>query len=184
LINLSLEEGQDYRELPKIIAINIINFDFLNTANFHTIFRLREDKEHEIILTDSLEIHFINMVKWRSMVNKNYTPAPLDMWLAWLDKMKKPELAEEAIMRDNRIAAAEACLEQLKNDKELMYIIEMREKARRDWSSGINYAHDEGRAEGEIETRIETARNALAEGLSHEKIHKITGLSIEEIAKL
>jgi predicted transposase/invertase (TIGR01784 family) len=118
--------------------------------------------------------------------------------------MKMPELAEEAIQRDNRIAAAEACLEQLKNDKELMYIIEMREKAKRDWSSGINYARDEGRAEGEIigraegliegeakghaegltEGHIETARNALAEGLPHEMIQKITGLSIEEITKL
>jgi predicted transposase/invertase (TIGR01784 family) len=208
LINLSLKEGRDYKELPNIIAINLINFDFLETPNFHTVFRLREDTEHEIILTNSLEIHFINMVKWRNMVNKNFSAAPLNMWLAWLDKMRKPELAEEAVQMDSRIAAAEACLQELSNDERLRNVIEMREKAQLDWNSSINYAHreglaegraegeakgrvegeakgrTEGRVEGETETRIETARKALAEGLPSEVIQKITGLSLEEISKL
>jgi predicted transposase/invertase (TIGR01784 family) len=173
---MSLNEGQDYKELPNIIAVNIIDFDFLETTNYRTIFRLREDKEHGVILTNSLEIHFINMVKWRSMLNKNFTAAPLNMWLAWLDKIQKPELTEEAIRMDSRVAAAEACLEQLRNDKELMYIVEMREKARLDYNSGINYARHEGRAE--------TARKMKIDGVVPENIFKYTGLSLEEIEKL
>jgi len=62
LINLSLKKRQNYKELPDVILINIINFDYLDTDNHHTVFRLREEDEHEIILTKSLEIHFINMV--------------------------------------------------------------------------------------------------------------------------
>ena len=63
---LGIKEGQDYKELPNTIAINIINFRFLDTENFHTVFRLREDKD---IVND-----------------------PLDRWLTWLDEQSPPEL--------------------------------------------------------------------------------------------
>jgi predicted transposase/invertase (TIGR01784 family) len=42
----------------------------------------------------------------------------------------------------------------------------------------------EGRDEGLTESRIEIARNALAEGLSIEFIQKITGLDLETIQRL
>jgi len=53
-----LDEGGDYVELPNVIAINIVNYNFPKTRNFHSCFHLREDNEREIILTDALEIHF------------------------------------------------------------------------------------------------------------------------------
>ena len=59
----SLGEGQDYRELPDVIAINVVNFDFPPVRNSHTRFHLREDLDHDIVLTEALEIHFLNMVQ-------------------------------------------------------------------------------------------------------------------------
>ena len=44
-----LKSGRDYIELPNVISINIVNYDFPNTRNFHSSFRLREDTEHEIL---------------------------------------------------------------------------------------------------------------------------------------
>ena len=61
----SLLSGQDYHKLPNVISINIVNFNYPPTKNFHSCFHLREDTEPEIILTESLEIHFLNMVKYR-----------------------------------------------------------------------------------------------------------------------
>jgi len=147
LINLSLKKGQNYKDITNIIAINIINFDYLDTENFHTVFRLREDDEHELILTNLLEIHFVNMVKWRKMVKENYKPAPLNRWLSWLDKIRMPEKAEEAISMDERIAAAEACLQELDNNKKLRRIIDMREKARMDRENALDTALEKGREE-------------------------------------
>ena len=59
----SLEEGQDYKELPDVIAVNIVNFNFPPVRNSHTRFHLREDLDHDIVLTDALEIHYLNMVQ-------------------------------------------------------------------------------------------------------------------------
>ena len=61
----SLSAGQDYSELPDVIAINIVGFDYPPTRDFHSSFHLREDAERDIILTGVLEIHFLNMVKYR-----------------------------------------------------------------------------------------------------------------------
>ena len=44
--------------------------------------------------------------------------------------------------------------------------------------------YNEGREEGNTDKTIEIARNALAEGSTPEFVHKITGLSLEEIDKL
>jgi predicted transposase/invertase (TIGR01784 family) len=63
----SLKAGQDYRELPVVIAINIVNYEFFPLGGFHTCFRLREDTERDLVLTDALEIHFLDMIKWRRL---------------------------------------------------------------------------------------------------------------------
>jgi predicted transposase/invertase (TIGR01784 family) len=44
----SLEAGQDYLELPNVVAINIVNFEFLPSGDFHTSFHLREDRDKEL----------------------------------------------------------------------------------------------------------------------------------------
>jgi len=61
-----------------------------------------------------------------------------------------------------------------------------------DWDTALEVAREEafedgeekGREEGSKEEKLTIARNALAEGYSAESIQKITGLSLEEIAKL
>ena len=60
----SLGEGEDYSDLPKVIAINIVNFEFILTGDFHTSFHLWEDKVRTL-LTDALEIHCLDMVKYQ-----------------------------------------------------------------------------------------------------------------------
>ena len=59
-----IKSGQDYLDLPVVITINIIDFEFLETENYHTVFHLREDRETSLVLTDVLEIHFLDMVKY------------------------------------------------------------------------------------------------------------------------
>ena len=52
----SLEEGQDYKDLPDVIAVNIVDFDYPPVRNSHTRFHLREDLDRDLVLTDALEI--------------------------------------------------------------------------------------------------------------------------------
>ena len=162
----SLKAGQDYQELPDTIAINIINFQFLDTENFHTIFRLREDTEHALVLTDALEIHFLDMVRYRKQRSKNMENGPLHRWLAWLDENSPPELIAEVVGNDEAIKAAEERLVYVTGDEDAIRAYEYRQKLQWDEISFRNNALREGRAEGLAEGKAE----GLAEGKAEEKL--------------
>ena len=180
----SIKSGQDYMYLPTVININIIDFDFLETDNFHTVFRLKEEKESQLILTEILEIHFINMVKWRRCGTIDIVNEPLHRWLTWFDRNSPAELVEEVVKMDNAIMEANKRQIYITDDEEEIRAYEMREMALMDERARLSYALDEGRREGLNEGKIEIARKALAEGLTPEIVQKITGLDTETIKGL
>jgi predicted transposase/invertase (TIGR01784 family) len=171
-----MKKGQNYNELPSVLTINIVDFDYLETSDFHSCFHLRDDKERDIILTEALEIHFINMVRYRKMKGEDKLNAPLCRWLAWLDRNSKPETLEEITKMDNTIQAADEMFSFVTADEDAIRAYERRFKAMCDETT---------RREGALREGITiVARNALKEGLSVEFVQKITGLSREEIEKL
>jgi predicted transposase/invertase (TIGR01784 family) len=173
----SLKEGEDYRELPNVIAINIVDFDYLPGENFHACFHLREDADPSIILSPVLEIHFVNMVKWRRLREKDLT-VPLNRWLTWFDEKSPPELIEEVLSMDTAIKRAyEVFGFATQKEFDVWDLERRREKARFDMGSRLAGA----RREGKEDKALEIARNALTKGLSSEMIHDITGLDMETI---
>ena len=183
-----MKEGQDYRELPDAIAINIVDYDFPVGGGVHTRFRLREMSDPSVELTSAMEIHFINVVKWRKLKGKNPLGNPLHRWLAWLDPQSPQELVEEVMGMDTAISFAENRQAFVLQDEEARELYEMRQKAERDHRSEMAFAretgHAEGRQEGIAQSLEEVARNALAKGLPPEVIRDITGLDPETIAGL
>jgi predicted transposase/invertase (TIGR01784 family) len=193
----SLKAGQDYSELPDVIAINIVDFDYVNTNSFHSCFHLRDDNEKEVILTNSLEIHFINMVKYRKTRCK--LKDPLSRWLTWFDRSSAPELIEEVVKMDSAIQTADERLLYVTGDEDAQRAYLVRFRAMCDLTSMQNASHrkgleegmeigltqgrEEGYAEGMVKDKLEVAKKALAKGLSVEMIHDITGLDIETIRK-
>jgi len=192
----SLKEGQDYQELPNVIAINIVDFDYPPARNFHTRFHLREDNDRDLILTDALEIHFINMVQYRKQARKGMVNDPLSRWMAWLNAKSPPELLAEVVKMDSAIQMADERMVYVTGDKEAIRAYERRQMALSDYNSAINYARDEdhrkgirkgmkeGCQKGRQETTFEIARKMRGMGDSIEKIHTITGLSLETIERL
>lgn len=61
----SVKQGGDYLDMPKIITINIVNYTQFEVEKFHTTFHLYEDGERELLLTDVMEIHFLEHPKFR-----------------------------------------------------------------------------------------------------------------------
>ena len=183
-----IKTGQDYIKLDNVIVINIMDFDYLETDNFHTIFHLREDKEKWLVLTDVLEIHFLNMVKWRKIEKKDIVNEPLHRWLAWFDKYSPPGLLEEVINMDSAIQKAEKRQDHILSDEDALRLYEMRQMARMDLNSGINYARREGMEKGiqkgKKEREIEIARKLKARGHPIAEIVEDTGLSPDTIEKL
>jgi predicted transposase/invertase (TIGR01784 family) len=77
---------------------------------------------------------------------------------------------------DTAIRKAEEKMVFVSGDKEALRAYHLREMAMSDWTSGINYARQEGIKE--------VARNFKKMGISAEQIAQGTGLPIDEIAKL
>jgi hypothetical protein len=74
---------------------------------------------------------------------------------------------------------AEQLLE-LNSDKRARMIIEAREKTLRDERSRIKGAREEGREEG----KIEIAMNMLLDGMSYDRVSRITGLTIDKVEEI
>jgi len=173
----SLKAGQDYSELPNVIAINIVNFDYLGTEDFHSCFHLRDAKERDIILTGALEIHFINMVRFRKE-NKKLSDS-LTRWLIWLDKRSPPELLEEVSIMDPAIQAANNKLDFISDNEDAMDMYRRRFMAMCDYTSGMNHARSTGLKRGLKKGR----RKGVKEG-RHEIIELLkSGKSPDEIIR-
>jgi predicted transposase/invertase (TIGR01784 family) len=176
-----MEAGQDYRESPNVIAINIVNYEFLaQVAAFHTSFHIWEDTHREVLLTDALAIHFIDMVKFRRLAEKDIRNDPLHRWLAWFDRDSPQKLVEEIIKMDTAIQKAEEKIENVSRDKEAFRMYQMREMALSDWTSGINHARREGKLEGQQEI----ASKMKKRGVPIDQIAEDTGISVEDIGRL
>jgi len=170
-----LKAGENYSELPDLIAINLVDYDFPATRNYHSCFHLREDTEQEVILTNSLEIHYINMVKYRKLVRKNHDRQdlndPLYRWLVWFDRNSPPELIEEVVKMDEAIKTADDMIFSFAmTDDEMDYWFR-RKLFQMDRENEIKYARAEGQAKG-IEKGQQNVFNLLDQGFSIEEIKR------------
>jgi predicted transposase/invertase (TIGR01784 family) len=207
----TIKSGDDYQEIPDVMAVNIVGFNFPHAKNFHTCFHLREDREPDIILTKSLEIHYLNMVQYyrtlgsrlrrgKILLSNPLCDDPLIPWLVWFSKHSPPELLAEVKNMNAAIQAADERLVYLSGDEDAIRAYEVRFKAACDRTSMRNGAIREGLAKGEArgeargmkkgeargrtESTLEIARKMKEMGDSAERIHTITGLSPEAIQKL
>jgi predicted transposase/invertase (TIGR01784 family) len=153
-----------------------VNFEYLETRDYHATFHLREDTERDYILTEALEIHFIDMVKFKRLGHKDIKNDSLQRWLAWLDQDSPEEVIEEAMRMDAAIQRANERMDFVSQDKEALHAYHMRQMALSDWTSGVNHARRE--------TRQEIARKMKARGYPLQEIAENTGLPEGEIARL
>ena len=168
-----ISEGDDYLLLPKVITINIVNFDNIKINDFHTCFHLWEDDHKDYLLTNVLEIHFINMKKFRQLKTSDIAHNPLERWLTFLDKETPSEIIEEVVKMDIAISRANERLNFVSQDKEFLRNYHLREMAMSDLTTAINTG---------IEKReIEIAKNLLRMNLTAEQIQEATGLDTETI---
>ena len=178
-----LKSGHDYIELPDVIGINILNFDFPATKDYHSCFHLRENTEKDIILTEALEIHFINMVKYRKQGRAGLDD-PLNRWLTWFNRDSSAQLLQEVVKMDSAIQTAEERMHHVTQSEDDMRAYTRYMMAECDRTSQLNFARDQGLAEGRLDEKLTIAKNLLSEGFPLEIIQKTTGLSLEEIEKL
>ena len=172
----NIKQGQDYTSLEKVITINILDFEFLGTTNYQSSFHLWEDIEKDYMLTDIVEIHFLELPKFRNKKNKDYRGNDIERWLMFLKKDISETTLKELIDLDAIIGKAEQKIEYLSSDEDTMRIYYERERSLHERANMISSA-------GERKA-VEIAKNLLNMNIPLEQIVLATGLDEEEINKI
>ncbi|KAI4453145.1 atp-binding cassette sub-family b [Holotrichia oblita] len=175
LLDEDIEAGQDYKELPSVMAINIINFEFIPVNDFHTTFHLWEDN-YKHMLAEALEIHFIEIPKFKQLLRTDIKNKPLHRWLAFFDKETPVDILEEVLSMDTAIKKVNEKIEFISNNKDTLRLYQMWEMALSDYTSGINAAEER--------KAVEIAKNAIKKSFNIADIADITGLEEFTIKKL
>jgi predicted transposase/invertase (TIGR01784 family) len=187
----SIGAGEDYRALPDVIAVNILNFPYIGLGEFHTSFHIYEDTHKDYKLTDALEMHFIEMPLFRRLAEKDIND-PLHRWLMFLDQETKSEVLEEVVKMDSGIQRAQERMDLITMDREAYRAYELREAQIAFYDEDVRTAAKEAAKEIVKEAAkeaaknrdIEIARDGKVKGVPLEYISLLTGLSPEEIKKL
>ena len=187
-----LQKGHHYMDLKRTINVLIANFkiDILKNLDFHTQWKIIEEKGRKTVLTDDLELHIIELPKMR----KNKATGKDKKLLEWLSFLNNPESKEVAnYMKNNEsMKKAKERLNTMSEDEKIRRLAELREKAILDelevkaynYRKGKNDGLEQGRAEGIIQNNKEIAKKLKEKGLGIDFIIEITNLTKEEIEKL
>ena len=187
-----LKEGDSYVEVKKVAVINILNFNYYERNSYHSVGRMKfeKSKENEKVdmgyileeqyVTDDLEMHFIELPKFRKK-NPDIS-SKLDQWL-WLicGEEEKIKMAKN---ENEKIKEAKSELEKLEMSAEDRELYELRLKAIRDEINIRESGYTDGMKDGAEKGKKEIAKNMLKENMPIEVISKLTGLLQEEIEKL
>lgn len=199
LFGKTIKQGEEYSGLNKTIVIMITDFELekLKTIpKFHTEFKIREKDFSQIILTDVLEIHIIELSKILEKIKQNTLDKKdeLSIWTMFLinpesiggKEMSKNKELQEAKKVYNEIQQSER--EQELAEMRMKYIMDQKATERYGFKQGvqegIRQGVQQGREEGTIEERKRIAKQMREKGIDVKAISKITKLKIEEIEKI
>lgn len=175
-------EGDNYNKLAKTVCINILDFKYLRNEKFHNVYRLKEIITNEE-LTDTMEIHFIEIPKLRKLDDSEEISDMLEAWVAFIQNPDS-EVVEKLEMSKKEIKEAKSELVRMSGDSKERYMYEKRKESILEKVSLIENAEQKGIEKGENKKAIEIAKNAINNNLDDNTIKIITGLSLEEIKNL
>lgn len=179
-----LYKGHYYDELQKTICILIYEGKMDETKElkeYHTKWKLLEEKHPDKVFSDDIEIHVIELSKFK----EGGEARPEDNWIRLLkskgtDGMKK--ISEEV---EKEIQEALKELEKMEGDPKLREEYEALEYEIREKGSRIKAALEEGEKNGRVkgakENREKMIQNMYKKGMSIDDICKFTDVPKEEI---
>ena len=187
--SILLKVGENYKELPKTIMINILDFNLHKLEDYHTTFTLCE-KNNKDYTDDMMEIHYIDLTVFRKRVKAGKIDLndPKDRLTLLLDEKSDQKLVEKVIKMDSYANAIyEKTLRVLQDEKEYLTYIRA-QQAEMDRDAELEYAKEkEGEKREKIgreEREIEIATDLKNKGISFEIIAETTGLPLSKIKKL
>ena len=176
-----MNQGGKYKNLKEVIFVAIANFTmFPDKAAYksdHVILD-RETYQHDL---RDFSFTFLELEKFHQ--SKDQLSSMIEKW-AYFFKHAPETTAEDLqaiIGQDVIIQRAYEELDRFYWNEDELLAYEDALKKDWDYEASMEQKFDEGKAEGKAERDIEIAQTMIQEGLSIEKIQKMTGLSIEII---
>ena len=181
----NLKTGNDYINLKKTIEVLIVNFEIkeLKELEYHSKWKIIEEKDRKLILTEDLELHIIEIPK----IYRTEGKEELEKWIYFIENPESEKVGE--YMKENKeMKEAKEKLEVMSEDERMQILAELKEKAIRDEKAteryGMKVGMERGLARGKKEKTKEIAKRMKEEKMDIELIKKITKLTEEEIKKL
>lgn len=192
-----LKEGEDYKNLPRIISINLLNFnlDFGDKGKAHRCFKLIDTKNHDINL-DIMQMHILEVRRFISIVESStIEELKKNKLLTWMKffTSKNLEAIENELKEANPIMTK--VIEEYKrftSDDKLMQAYDARDAfllgqkmmLARERKEGFEEGIEKGKIEGEENKAISIAKAMKNKNIDIKLISEITGLNVKEIEDL
>ena len=149
-----IKKGNMYRDSKGVVIIAIIDYELELTKKINkmeTKWKLREDENAQIILTDKIEIRIIELKKIMKEYIKN-KQSTKNQWIMFLNNPEDKEV--EGIMKENEeVKEAVVEVRKMSEDEKMRRLADLREKAIRDeaacYDAGVSDGIEKGRKEGE-----------------------------------
>ena len=158
----SLHRGEDYEQLNRAITINLLNFSLLPQKQAHTMYGLY-DLVSGHRLTDDIEIHFLEIPNFE--VKSVREMKRLERWLAYFSNKLNEAETEALAMSEAAIQEAMKAEYVFMQDEIERWQYEQREKAIRDYISGMRSSQREGMRRGMEEGLKQGLEQGLEQGL-------------------
>ena len=191
-----LKEGEPYINCKKSIVINIVNFTYYKRNEYHSIARMifEEPKEEEKVemgykeedryMTKHLEMHIIELPKFKKKNPKMHTK--LEEWL-WLF-VGSDEKVSEASKKNKEIKKIKKKLASMSLSQEERNNYEYRLRAIRDEADAIEFATrkgmEQGIEQGATQKCEEFIIKLLEKNTKTEDIIELTGETKEKIEEI
>jgi len=176
-----LGESSEYHTLFPVICINILEFNLIKDLDkVHTCFLPIEKDNLDQVLTDHLEIHFIELNKFDE--NKTQLKNDLVKWIQYFKyEGRESERMKTILHNDLVIKKAHKEYQNFTGSAEYRELYEARQKWIRDQATLVYGAREEGIKEGNRERALTIAKKLLNKDFTSEEVAEMTGLDIEDL---
>ena len=191
-----LQKGQSYGTIKKCIAINIVDYMAVEPHKVHAVYHFREDESPEYMLTDKMEVHFLQLPCLSDKTNAAQADDAIIQWLTFIND-QTPDIIEKLEKGgEPEMVKAIELLEAMSQSQERRMIADAQDREEHDIATrleeseargeakGLELGLFEGKAEGIVEGKVQIIYNCAALNMTAEQIAPIVQLTADEVREI
>jgi len=179
-----IKRGDFYRKLKPVIFIGILDYVFSNNPKHLSRHRIMDVETHEHLLQD-VEFNFIELSKFNKPIEQLETLA--EKWVYFIKNAENLSIIPDNVDDEGLKSAYHEANMHTWTAEELEaydYTFMREEDERAKFDKAMQIAVQEAEQRGEKKNQIAMAKKAIVKGMDDETVADLTGLSMDEVARL